>query len=100
MCYDKDMEELIEKVEQLKSELDSNEHVMRIKELNEVIKKDNELMNLISEYRIKPNEELKMRIYNNPIFAEYKVEENEIQFLILSIRSELNKIKGSKGCSR
>ena len=100
MCYDKDMEELIEKVEQLKSELDSNEHVMRIKELNEVIKKDNELMNLISEYRIKPNEELKMRIYSNPVFAEYKVEENEIQFLILSIRSELNKIKGSKGCSR
>lgn len=100
LCYDKDMEELLEKVEQLKSELDRNEHVVRIKELNKELKKDTELMRLIDEYRIHPSEELKMRIYSNPIFAEYKVEENEINFLILSIRSELKNIKGSKGCSR
>lgn len=100
MCYDRDMEELIDRVEQLKSELDKNEHVVRIKELNKVLKSDTELMGLIDEYRIHPSDELKMRIYSNPVFAEYKVEENEINFLILSIRSELNKIKGSKGCSR
>lgn len=94
------MEELIDSVEKLKSELDRNEHVVRIKELNKIINSDKELMELISEYQVHPNDELKMRIYQNPIFAEYKVEENEINFLILSIRSELKKIKGSKGCSR
>lgn len=94
------MEELIDSVEKLKSELDRNEHVVRIKELNKIINSDNELMRLISEYQVHPNDELKMRIYQNPIFAEYKVEENEINFLILSIRSELKKIKGSKGCTR
>ena len=94
------MEELIDSVEKLKSELDRNEHVVRIKELNKIINSDKELMRLISEYQVHPNDELKMRIYENPIFAEYKVEENEINFLILSIRSELKKIKGSKGCTR
>lgn len=94
------MEELIDSVEKLKSELDRNEHVVRIKELNKIINSDKELMRLISEYQVHPSDELKMRIYENPIFAEYKVEENEINFLILSIRSELKKIKGSKGCTR
>lgn len=92
------MEELIEKVEQLKAELDSNEHVIRIRKLNEEVKNDLKLQSLIEEYRIHPNVELKKQILENPIFAEYKVEENEINFLILSIRRELKKIKGSKGC--
>ena len=94
------MEELIEKVENLKKELDSNEHVQRIRELNSVIYQDTELMGQIEEYRIHPSDELKKKIYSNPVFSEYKLEENEINFLILSIRSELKKIKGSKGCSR
>ena len=45
------MEELIEKVEILKDELDKNKSIVNIKKLNKKIMEDKELINLLEKYK-------------------------------------------------
>ena len=93
------MEELIEKVEELKKELNSTTQVKEIKDINEKIMKDKELLNDIKKYNETQNEEIKERIINNSLFKEYKHKENEINFIILEINKKLKEINNrNKGC--
>ena len=93
------MEELIEKVNILKEELDKDTNVIKIKNLNKLIKEDKELLDLISKYKITRNEEIKDKIISNQLYLEYKHYENEVNFIILKIRSELKNITNKEnGC--
>lgn len=92
------MEELIEKVEALKEELNENASVKKIKELNEKLEKDKELLKNIEKYQYTKDINLKNKIMNNNLFKEYKEEETEINFIILEINKRLKQINNKGKC--
>lgn len=92
------MEELIEKTNNLINEIDKLSQVKRIKSLNKEISKDKELSDLIHTYQINKDENLKRRILDNKLFKEYKVNETDINLLIMDINSRLKSINGKKEC--
>jgi cell fate (sporulation/competence/biofilm development) regulator YlbF (YheA/YmcA/DUF963 family) len=92
------MNELIDKVDNLKKTLDSNEEIIKLKEINEKIMQDKELLKDIEEYNRKPNEELKNKIINNSLFREYKHSEAECNFIILEINKRLKEINNKGKC--
>ena len=92
------MEELIEKVDELKKELDNTKQVKDLKNINNEIMKDKDLLNDIKKYNETQSEEIKERIINNKLFREYKHKENEVNFLILEINKKLKEINGSRRC--
>lgn len=94
------MEELIEKVEALKEELNENASVKKIKELNEKLEKDKELLKNIEKYQYTKDINLKNKIMNNNLFKEYKEEETEINFIILEINKRLKQINNKGKCHR
>ena len=100
LCYDKTMKELIEKVENLKKELDNSQEVKHIKELNSKINDNKELISLIEKYNETQNERIKEQIINNEFFREYKLSENEINYIILEINSKLKQISKKGSCSK
>ena len=100
LCYDKTMKELIEKVENLKKELDNSQEVKHIKELNSKINDNKELISLIEKYNETQNERIKEQIINNKFFREYKLSENEINYIILEINSKLKQISKKGSCSK
>lgn len=94
------MEELIEKVEALKEELNENVSVKKIKELNKKLEKDKELLQDIEKYQYTKDINLKNKIMNNDLFKEYKEEETEINFIILEINKRLKQINNKGKCHR
>ncbi len=92
------MNELIETVDNLKKSLDENEKIIKLKEINELIMKDKELLKDIEDYNINHNEELKNKIINNSLFREYKHNEAECNFIILEINKRLKKISNKGKC--
>ncbi len=93
------MEELIEKVENLKNLLDKSDEVIRIRELNKKLD-DEEFLRLIDEFKVTKNMEVKNKILSNEEFVEYKELENKINLLILKINQELKKISSKGKCFR
>ena len=100
LCYDKTMKELIEKVENLKKELDNSKEVKHIKELNYKINDNKEFISLIEKYNETQDESIKEQIINNEFFREYKLSENEINYIILEINSKLKQISKKGSCSK
>lgn len=92
------MEELLEKINNLENALDKIESVKEIKKLNEEIKKDEVLISLIEEYKKYLNDELKYKIYQNPLYQKYKERETDINILIFEINRKLKTITNKKGC--
>ena len=93
------MNELIDKVNSLKESLDSNEKIIKLKEINERIMEDKELLKEIEEYNRTNNEKLKNKIINNGLFREYKHNEAECNFIILEINKKLKEISNKGKCS-
>ena len=93
------MNELIDKVNNLKKSLDENEEIIKLKEINEKIMEDKELLKDIEEYNRTNNEELKNKIINNSLFREYKHSEAECNFIILEINKKLKEISNKGKCS-
>ncbi len=93
------MNELIETVDNLKKSLDENEKIIKLKEINELIMKDKELLKDIENYNLTKDEEIKMRIINNNLFREYKHNEAECNFIILEINKRLKEISNKGKCS-
>ncbi len=93
------MNELIDKVNNLKESLDSNEEIIKLKEINKKIMEDKELLKDIEEYNRTNNEELKNKIINNSLFREYKHSEAECNFIILEINKKLKEISNKGKCS-
>lgn len=94
------MNELIETVDNLKKSLDENEEIIRLKEINELIMKDKELLKDIENYNITKDEEIRKRIINNKLFQEYKHSEAECNFIILEINKRLKEINNKGKCSK
>lgn len=92
------MNELIEKVENLKQSIDELEKIKEVKELNKEIIKDKELLKKIEEYNRTSDEKLKQEIINNSLFKKYKVLETDINIIILEINSKLKKINDKGKC--
>ena len=92
------MNELIEKVDNLKQSISELDKIKEIKELNKEIIKDKELLKLIEEYNRTQDEKLKQEIINNELFKKYKVLETDINVLILEINSKLKQINDKGKC--
>ena len=92
------MEELIEKVNELKEELNNTNQVKELKEINNSIMKDQELLNDIKKYNETQDISIKERIINNKLFRDYKDKETELNILILEINNKLKEINSSRSC--
>lgn len=92
------MEELIEKTKNLISNIDKLDQVKKIKSLNKKILNDHKLRKLIEKYDYCKDENLKRSIIDNKLFKEYKLNETDINLLIMDINSRLKSINGKKGC--
>lgn len=93
------MEELITKMEKFKNYLEKDEIIKETKEVLEKINNDKELIKLIEEYKSKPVDELKYKIYNNKNYRRYKELENDINIMILQINNKLKEITSKDQCS-
>ena len=60
----------------------------------------NELISLIEKYNSTHEESIKEQIINNEFFKEYKISENEINYIILEINSKLKQISKKGSCSK
>ena len=87
------MEELIDKLEELKDVLDKEEINFKYLEKKEKILKDSNISSKVLKYQETKNEKLKEEIYNIPSFLEYKKMENEILLLIMELNSKFKDIK-------
>ena len=92
------MNELVNKMNILIKEIDKLENVSKIKELNIKIKEDKNLNELITKYKKTQDEKIKKEIINNKLFKEYKLNETEINIIIMSINKELKKINNKGKC--
>lgn len=93
------MNELIGKVEELKEEIDSLDEIVKLKELNEKIMLDKDLLKDIEDYNKTQDENIKERIINNKLFREYKHKETDCNLLIMEINQKLKEINNrNKGC--
>ncbi|MBR3146378.1 MAG: hypothetical protein IKF47_03850 [Bacilli bacterium] len=93
------MNELIETVDNLKKSLDENDEIIKLKEINELIMKDKELLKDIENYNLTKDEKIKERIINNKLFREYKHSEAECNFIILEINKKLKEISNKGKCN-
>lgn len=92
------MEELYEKVNNLKDVLNDNEIIKEIKKLNKEIINDKILLGLIEKYNYTKDERIKQQIISNDLFQKYKHQETELNLLILEINQELKKITKKDKC--
>ena len=92
------MEELLEKIENLKTSINNEETVKRIKVLNNEIAGDKKLLEMLEEYKVRPTESLKKEIYNNELYREYKKSETDINILIMTINQKLKEINNKRSC--
>ena len=92
------MNELIEKVDNLKQSISELDKIKEIQELNKEIIKDKELLKLVEEYNRTQDENIKKEIVNNELFKKYKVLETDINVLILEINSKLKQINDKGKC--
>lgn len=94
------MNELIDKVENLKRSLDESQEVQDLLRLNKEIMQDKDLLSKIKEYQINPQESLKQEIIKHPLFLKYKEKETDLNVLILMINQELKKLKDKGSCHK
>ena len=92
------MNELIEKVDNLKKNLDKNKEIIKLKELTDLIMKDKELLNDIKKYQETNDINIKNRIIKNKLFEEYTHQEAECNFIILEINKRLKEINNKGKC--
>lgn len=93
------MEELIEKIENLKQALNQTEQVRLFLDEKEKVMKNTELLENIKKYQETQDEQLKEKILQDPDFRSYKHQETECNLLIFAINQKLKKSFGKdKGC--
>ena len=92
------MNELIEKVENLKESISFTKQVKEIEEISKEIMKEKDLIKDIEEFNRTQSEEIKERILNNKLFREYKKKETDLNILILEINQRLKEITDKGKC--
>ena len=94
------MTEIYEKLEKVKSNLDSLELFDKLKEAFSEVECNSDLLEKIKKYNQIPDNNLRFDIYNYEEIRKYKLLENEVNFLILHINEKLKSIDGVRGCSK
>lgn len=93
------MNEIYDKLDEVKYILDHQEIFDKLNESLEKIKLNGELINKIKKYNETKDENLRLDIYQYEEIKEYKNLENEVNLLILQINQKLKKIKDVGGCN-
>lgn len=93
------MEKLIEKVENLKKALNKNQKIIKIKELNKLVREDKELLKLLEDYNKTKDIHIKDKIISNSNFKKYKEQETNINIIILEINQRFNEIINKGKCN-
>ncbi len=93
------MNELIDKINNLKNELNNTKEVQEIISINRLISQDKDLLDKINKYNLTKDERIKEEILKNKLFKEYKDKEIDLNILIMQINSELKKINSKGSCS-
>lgn len=86
------MNELIEKVENLKLSLDKDKRVLDLKQAKKEVLKEKNLLEDIEKYKRTKNEEALEKIKSNEKFREYKRKETDCNLLIMEINQQLKEI--------
>lgn len=92
------MEELIEKIENLKEALDKTNEVKMVTYYLDRVLKDKELVKDIEKYNVTRDVKLLEKISNNTLFNDYKRSETDLNLLIMKINSRLKDISKKDGC--
>ena len=92
------MEELIEKIENLKEALDKTDEVKMVTYYLDRVLKDKELVKDIEKYNVARDVKLLEKISNNTLFNDYKRSETDLNLLIMKINSRLKDISKKDGC--
>ena len=93
------MEELIGKVENLKSSLDELEQVKNYQKMKNIVEKDKDLLEQIRMYQETSDEAVKEKIMSNELFRAYKKCETDINLIVLEINQYLKKINNKGKCN-
>ncbi len=94
------MNELNEKISELLEKLDSDKRIIRVRNINEKIKLDNEFCLLIDEYKNSYGKGVKLLIDEHPLYLEYLESERDVNLLIEDINLKLSNIYMKKNCSK
>ena len=92
------MEELIEKVENLKNKISHLDQVKDYQKMKEQIEKDKELLAQIKKYQETNDLKVKEEIMKNSLFRKYKKSETDINLIILELNQYLKKINNKGKC--
>lgn len=93
------MNEIYDKLDEIKNNLDHLEIFDKLNKSLEKIKLNDELINKIKKYNETKDENLRLDIYQYEEIKEYKNLENEVNLLILQINQKLKRIKSVGGCN-
>lgn len=91
------MNELYEKIDVVKEELDRLPIFTEIERLVSDIKKNKELMAKLKQYQEYPTNHLRMEIYSYDEIRKYKEKENEVNLLILHMNKKIKESFIEKG---
>ena len=94
------MEELIEKLEQLKEEISRDLVVVDYLKEKKKILNNKELISKIERYQQTKLDILKKEIESSPSFLEYKEKETNVNLLILGINQKFKQLNPSFNCRR
>ena len=92
------MNELYEKLDNLKKELDNLDLFKKIEDSIKKIESNKGLMAKIEKFNKTKNNDIRLDIYKYDEIKEYKELENEVNLLILQINTKLKKIKDTRSC--
>ena len=92
------MNELLDRLDNLKNELDSSTLVIDLKKCLDKVKKDKELSKLLDEYKVYPNNKTKTKILENKTFQEFKIKETDLNLFIMEMNSKLKTISKKGSC--
>lgn len=94
------MEELIEKLEQLKREIAREDVVVQYLKEKENIFNDISLISKIESYKQYPSEKVKKEIECSPSFLAYKKQETNVNLLIFSMNQRFKILHGEFDCKK
>lgn len=92
------MEELIEKLENLKKSVYDTQEVQEYLQAKKILFSDKLLIDKLERYHENFDIKLKEEIIKSPSFLTYKEKETAVNLLILEINQEFRKIKGNYHC--
>lgn len=92
------MEELIEKLEQLKEEISKEPVVVSYLEEKKKVFEDSDFVSKVERYQHTRSGKLKEEIESSPSFLSYKEKETDVNVLIFGINQKFKKLNQNFDC--